>query len=337
MKIGIIGWYGHRNFGDERILYCLSRQLADHELFVAGGWGEARANIAQLNACDFVIVGGGGLVLRGVEKHADVIEGIRVPFCCLGISVESNHRDIHPFLDLLRDRAERIIVRDEESARILGICHPKVEVAPDLTYLQPFDVVPTVKEEICGLNLRPWFFWRGELHGRFHRFMVRQSRQIRGFEKFYPLAKWEPTSFHSTLDTHFRDLRPLPFYFEDGKENDATLMGRYFSCVPSDFSELNYGALRYLVGMRYHAVVFAAQSGVPFLSLSYQPKNVSFCREIGLEDLSVDIFSWRTELAGKVTYLKENYSYLRNVLVAHRQDSFEKVQQMMGEFSTRFV
>ncbi len=41
MSLGLIGWYGHTNYCDERILYCIRRFFSDYELFVSTGWDDA--------------------------------------------------------------------------------------------------------------------------------------------------------------------------------------------------------------------------------------------------------------------------------------------------------
>lgn len=331
MRIGIIGWYGHSNYGDERILHCLKQSLPGHELFVVGGWEDARKSLADLNHCDYVLIGGGGLILRGCHAHLSLIEQLKTPFSCVGISVEAEHRDMRPFLELLKTRAERIIVRDTESSRIFGP-HATIVVAPDLTFLSPLAVVSPVDDEMCGLNLRPWFFWKAQLHARYHRFMARQSSRIPTLINYYPLPKWNPAEIVPQLHKHFAALVPMPFYFEAGVENDIALMQRFFSSVPSSFDELRYAGLRYIVAMRFHAIVFAVQAGIPFISLSYQPKNINFCKDLGLEELSVDIYRWQEQLPQKINYLKNNYTAIRHRLLERREQYVTQSRMVMADF-----
>lgn len=335
MRIGILGWYGHQNFGDERILYCLKKILQGHDILVVGGWNEAREALSELNSCDYVLIGGGGLILRGCSKHVDIIERLHVPFSCVGISVEAEHREMLPFIEILNAKADRIIVRDSVSENIFG-SNPKIEICPDLTFLYPLEIVSPTETEICGLNLRPWFFWKGQLHGDFHLFMYRQSRKYQNLSKFYPFQKWDPDAVVPVLKRSFNYLIPMPFYFEEVEENDKTLMQRYFNEVPGSFSLIKFDQIRYLIGMRLHAIIFSVQCGIPFLSLSYQPKNIRFCKDLGLENLSVDIFNWRKQIPEKIEYIRSNYNEIRNIMLDVRNEYIVKTRQIMNQFFSDF-
>ncbi|HID77713.1 MAG TPA: hypothetical protein EYP56_17170, partial [Planctomycetaceae bacterium] len=89
MRIGIIGWYGHQNAGDERILYCLRRLFAAHRLLVVTGFEGALAQLPELNRCDLVVLGGGGLILRGCNRYAAIFESLKVPLVGLGLGIEA--------------------------------------------------------------------------------------------------------------------------------------------------------------------------------------------------------------------------------------------------------
>jgi polysaccharide pyruvyl transferase WcaK-like protein len=331
MRIGLIGWYGHANLGDERILYCLKSVLSRHELIIIGDWGEARDQLAALNTCAYVLIGGGGLILRGCNRFADILERLSVPFSFIGISIEARHRDMELFLQVMKTKADRIIVRDAESLEILK--RPaNAEIGPDLTFIQPLPVVEPSTSDVWGLNLRPWYFWQAELHGGYHRFMRKLSRLAPFVESMYPLTKWQPDLFVAAMESRVEVLRPLPFYFEAGFHNDYNLLSHYYRSVPGAMEELDFRRLRYLLGMRFHSIVFAVQMGIPFLSLSYQPKNENFCKDMGLSVLSVDIFQWRREIDAKLSLLRDNYVTIREKLLDHRQRYSAKTKQVINDF-----
>ena len=331
MKIGVIGWYGHQNYGDERILFCLRQYFSDHELLVFDGWGQARNEIDILNSCDYVMIGGGGLILRGCNRNIDIIDMLTVPFSCVGISIEADHDDLQGFLEAIKYKARRIIVRDDQSAQIL-MRHQNVTVAPDLTFLYPLNVSDYVSKEVCGLNLRPWYYWNASLHGAYHKTLEFFDSKIPFFKSLYPFNKWDPDQLLKYISSEFQTLVPLPFYFEDGQINDYSLMKSKFPQLPETTAQVHYDGLRYLVGMRFHSIVFSVQAGVPFISLSYQPKNVNFCRESGLEFWSLDIFKWEQGLVEKIERLQESHDEVREQLLDYRSQCVKNISGCMDEF-----
>jgi len=59
VRIGLIGWYGHSNAGDQRILYCLHRFFEGDDLLVTNSFSDASNRIVELNSCDFVVLAAG--------------------------------------------------------------------------------------------------------------------------------------------------------------------------------------------------------------------------------------------------------------------------------------
>ena len=176
MRLGVIGWYGHDNYGDERILYCIKRFFSDCELFITS-ISDARHNIDELNKCDYILIGGGGLILRNIGYHQDFIRDFKKPFGLIGVSVEARHKNMHEFFNTIKEKAEFILVRDRQSKEYLNN-HYKVIVGPDLTFLYPFDVVDEVKEDVCGFNLRDWYYWKSELYGHYYNLMLKANSKF---------------------------------------------------------------------------------------------------------------------------------------------------------------
>lgn len=334
MRIGIIGWYGHSNWGDERILYCLKSILSGHDLIIIGDWETAREKLTVLNACDYVLIGGGGIILRGCNQFADILERLTVPFSVIGISIEARHRDMEFFLEIMKAKANRIIVRDAASLEIIEK-PANAEIGPDLTFIEPLPVAEPSTSDVWGLNLRPWYFWKAELHGCFHQFMQKLSRRTPSIESIYPFIKWQPDIFVAALDSRVEVVQPLPFYFETGRDNDYSLLKRYYRSASASMAGIDFTGFRYLLGMRFHSIVFAVQTGIPFLSLSYQPKNENFCKDIGLSAFSVNIFQWQQELDGKLSLLRDNYATIRERLLDHRQMYIAKAKQVINEFKLK--
>jgi polysaccharide pyruvyl transferase WcaK-like protein len=327
VRIGLIGWYGHGNAGDERILYCLRRFFEGHDILVTRDFDDASTRIADLNSCDFVILGGGGLILRDTGRYADLLEHLTPRFGCAGISIEARHADNLRIIETIKERSEFILVRDSRSRELLD-CHFKTIVGPDLTFLYPFEVTAPSDEEICGLNIRPWPFWQGEHQGAFDRLMRRLDHTFGDLSHLYPLAKWEPGKAIDILQQRFKVTVPLPLYFEQGVANDRSVLTAYFTDVPDLFTESQFQRCRYIVAMRLHALIFACQMGIPFLSLSYQPKNGEFCRSLGMPELSLDIFD-AAQLAGAIDELKSGRDRVRSRLISMRDSCHQEITTIM--------
>lgn len=339
MKLGLIGWYGHANYGDERILYCIKRFFLGYEFYITHSWSDARHKIDELNKCDYILIGGGGLILRNIGYQTSLICDLKKPFGLIGVSVEAKHKSMENFFEIIKQRAEFILVRDKQSKEYLDN-HYKVIVGPDLTFLYPFNVVKEVKDDdVCGLNLRDWYYWKSTLYGKYYNFMLRIDNKL--IRKFYPFEKWRPNMIIEIVKRNFNETLPIPFYFEKnriysilGKNmlNDVDVLSKYFKNVPSTFNVKLYHNIRYLIGMRYHSIVFATQCGIPFVSLSYQPKNDTFCSDMGLNILSADIYKLN-ELENKINYIKKHYQQIRAHLISYREKSIQDINYIFRSLS----
>lgn len=327
MRIGLIGWYGHSNAGDERTLYCLQSFFSEHELLVIGSYGEALTRVDELNKCDYVLLGGGGLILRGMGKFAPLMDRIKPPFGCVGISVEAVHPDNLDLINALMGKAGFIYVRDAQSKKYLGNS-PKVIVGPDLTFLFPFEALEVSQTDTCGLNLRDWYYWQGDYGGAYSRIMHRLNRRFPSMYKFYPLPKWRSEKAVSILRQAFTTVRPIPLYTESTKRNDIRVLAPFFDSVPDSFSPDLYRDCRYFVGMRLHSVIFACQMGIPFISLSYQPKNVQFCNTLGLSDYSVKL-TRLSRLNERIAQLRASYQSLREHLLSFTEEKRKEANRIM--------
>lgn len=334
MRIGLIGWYGHANAGDERILYCLRRFLSGDEIYVTSGLGDAYTKIQELNRCDYVLLGGGGLILRGFGVYADLIRQIRPRLGCVGISVEAAHKDNCELVEVLKHKAEFILVRDEESRKLLGN-GGKVQVGPDLSFLYPFELAEPVRADSCGINLRNWYYWRCEHLSPRYYVMRWLDDRFSMLSRFYPFTRWRPEEAFQILEDSFAELVPLPLYTEKGTENDSDVLRCFFGSTEQTFSADAYRACRYVVGMRLHASIFACQMGIPFLSLAYMPKNWEFCRAAGMERFCLGLFDL-SELRSKVAEMKASAVSVREMLVDFRRDQEREIHSIMTEIRKVF-
>jgi polysaccharide pyruvyl transferase WcaK-like protein len=335
MHLGIVGWYGHNNFGDERILFCIQKFFAGNQFYVADNIRDPK-----LNDCDFILVGGGGLILRNTAKLVDSIQKIEKPFGFIGVGVETKHRSMKDYFDIIKKRAEFIMVRDQQSKKNLDY-HYKVIVGNDLTFLYPYHTVEEVENEICGLNLRHWYYWKAELDGTYYR-LIRRLNRFSFMKKVYPFGKWKEEKLVKIVKSKFKKIVAVPLYSKQSESalliTDIELLSKYFEIIPSEFDISLYHRIRFIVGMRFHSIIFATQCGIPFLSLSYQPKNHNFCADLGLKELSVSLYKL-DELNDKICYLKSNYGKIRNKLITYTkecnldlQKTFEKIYRLIKSY-----
>ena len=329
MRIGLIGWYGHQNAGDQRILECLQRFFDGHDLVVTRSLADAADRAEELDACDFVLLGGGGLILRGTGRYAGLIRNLRPRFGCVGIGVEARHRDNLQFIEAVKDRAEFILVRDERSRQLLR-CPSKTVVGPDLTFLYPYDAVAEVEADVCGLNLRPWVSWHGEFAGLHDRLMHKLNARAPELVARSLFSRWEPDKAVDMVHKSFAQVVPLPLYLEPDRGNDRSVLSAYFADVPDVFLGESLDGCRFVASMRFHGLVFACQKGIPFLSFSYQPKNERFCRALGLERLSMSLFDLGA-LPGAIRYLKANHATLRATLLEARASHRQVISDLMAD------
>jgi len=252
MNIAVFGWYHHRNAGDDRIQYCVTRWLDGHTLaFLPAG---RPPPLHMLRTYDAVIIGGGGLIMAtgGVFRNmARWVQALGIPVALVGVSVEAITPALRAELRAFLDVCCFAWFRDQGSLDDVGP-HPRAFVAPDLTWLYPFPVLPAAGDSLA-LCLRK------------HRTLA--------------VEPWR-----QAMGTIHRPILPWPLYFEGG--GDAALLKEILpqSTVPEEFTLEPLRNSRIAVSGRYHGLLFALQSGRPCVAVSSLPKTRRFLAEHGLGD-----------------------------------------------------
>jgi len=191
----------------------------------------------------------------------------------------------------LRDRAARtaarwllngvdlITLRDPDSLAALaslGVDRPPVVIAGDPALLLAPDPSPRVLAEQArwgegshfGLALRSW---KSDAWGEAVSAAARAVAERHG-------VRWICLPMQWPGDLEVAD-------------RVAAQIGRGAHVVRSQSSPREMlaliGNLRFLIGMRLHALIFAATQGVPFAALTYDPKIRAFTRELGAPLLDV--------------------------------------------------
>jgi polysaccharide pyruvyl transferase WcaK-like protein len=167
MNIAVFGWYHHRNAGDDRIQQCLTRWLEGHTLaFLPAG---RRPPVHLLRTYDAAILGGGGLIRGRGGVFRDMARWVRasgIPVALAGVSVEGLTPELRAELRAFLDVCCFAWFRDRGSLEEVGE-HPRAFVAPDITWLYPFEPAPAEGEGLAvtscyddlaalGVTLHPW-------------------------------------------------------------------------------------------------------------------------------------------------------------------------------------
>ena len=259
MDIGAIGWWDHDNQGDLAMLSALRQGLAPHHVVpIATGFPAHPDTVYRLNRLDYVILGGGTLIpgkptapFDTFDRWADQLE---CPLGIAGLGVDPFPERHWPAVEALLDRSEFFFVRDRAS-HILLEDHPKVQVAPDLTFacpLPPRENRPGdgAKVPVCGVNLRRW-------------------------------ANSDPQPWLDALQHLPVQLKGIALSsFEVFDE--AELLRQLDPDSTQGFDAALYHQLDLLIGTAFHSILFAVQAAVPVIAIGYAPKVQNFMEELGL-------------------------------------------------------
>jgi hypothetical protein len=332
MKIAVICWTGRNNAGDERMFWCIKKYFKKHTIIPFETWIPAENQIEQINSCDFVLIGGGTLIRRKFNERYDLLNKITPPIGCVGITVESNkiYDDMRLAVDLLIKKSKFIYVRDNHSKKVL-YNHPKVIVGPDITFLYPFPITETVtNNDKLALNILDWHWWNAELYSRKYYFFLDFEAKHPNFKKYYPGKKWDLDNFITLIKTRHEEIEPFALYFDKNFVDGGDLAWKYFQKKISKFSMVPLRTSHYLISMRYHGIIFACQSGIPFVSLSYEQKNTNFCKDIGLPQLYLKLENYKN-IEKKINFINKNYDSIRNKLLSYRKKTKKEVWDIFTE------
>lgn len=304
-KVVISGYYGFSNAGDEAMLYAIIRALhqcyPDVNITVISGKPQVTGRQFGIHAiprfggfsigksiltCDLLISGGGSLLQdvtssRSLLYYLSIIlAGIlcrkRVFLYGQGIG-PLRRKWVCCLLRLVLSHVDAITVRDEKSQKLLQILGVKAPVylTADSVFSLPkasldFGAAMLQKagvprgKKLVGISVRNWLDLE-KWTGPFSRYLDQLAKENISVV-FIPM-QWPEDK---KMAEYLCQSRPENFYFLEGPFTPPELMSLI-------------GNLDLLVGMRLHALIFAALMHVPLLGISYDPKVDNFLRMIGQE------------------------------------------------------
>lgn len=324
-KVGLVGFFGWGNYGDELFLDGWRRSLSEHfdakvvhdilksPYFTGNPYIEA-------DKYDAFVIGGGDLVIpnkvsqlywhKAWLKKKVYIAGIGVP---TWIKKEDPAVMRHMRNFFRHPNVQYIGVRDVESAEwIREKLEPRVEVrvAPDLVYGLPMPPAREYAEEkVLGVSIR--------------------QRRVTAEDDYAPLAKLVEEARRQgysvkavvlaglrTGEADARAVERLPF------EVDEVIRSE-------DMSELSaaLGGLDVLASMKFHGSLVASMYGVPAIVLSPTTKSKNLFKALGRTELLSDLHD--PEMAGKLEHAKTRIS--KDVIDAQKAGAREEMAHLVRQ------
>lgn len=276
-KIGLIGWWGGKNEGDQYILQNLKKMFGDSfELHpMETPFNINSISLKSLNNIDFIIVGGGGLFTTTPPRPFDTFDKwkdqLNTPLGVISVGVQEIAPEYEDVIRQIVKKSKFFYVRDKGSFDLVKIFSPKVCKMPDLTFLYPRKVIRKKTANAIGVNLRIW--------------------------NFDEKRTYDNTAWCDAINALQGEKETVPLSFMDGlKDIDAmkNIKGKH----NATFNIQIYENLKVMIGMRLHSLIFAIQNAIPVIGIAYTPKVRRLFQEAGLEE-----FCLGTEEYGRLSEL----------------------------------
>lgn len=297
-NIGIVGWYGHKNIGDESFRDVFMNHFPDDLLQFSP--------ISNLTS-DAIIFGGGGVVCCEYLTKAD-ISTYNKPLYAMGVDIAVNGPEWEQIKKL---PFKKLYVRSKEYAKIASVEASNIEYCPDIVF-SLHNPTRLAKEgtKTCG------FIISHDLKG--------------GMDHLGRLINWLHT------DTDVTNIVFILFY--TGKPFDLNVTQKvineckvpYSLIVPSTPEETLQvmSDLDLVVSMRFHGIIFATLLGLPFLALSNKGKCSLFCEQERLFGHHIELSEINDiKLMDRVGWILENKSMIRKRLLDISQQNKLLVDQ----------
>lgn len=309
MRIVFSGYYGFDNAGDEALLSAITQSIravlqdTPHFTVLSGNPQKTTSMhglhavhrmhpielIRELKNADLLVSGGGSL-LQDVTGWRSIpyYLGIAALAKCLGTPVIFYAQGIGPvrrrlgkwLIRLVANRVDYITLRDDESAAVLtsmGVNRPPVLVTADPVFsMRPTDAEMewasaymdsmnlASDKPIIGLSLRSWEAFDDRSWIRLVDLLQDAGYQV----VLLPMQHPE--------DVHYAEI-----IIQGARQRPA------IADQPMKSTQMMalIARLDLLIGMRLHALIFAACMGIPFAGIAYDPKVVSFLARFGFVPL----------------------------------------------------
>lgn len=313
MKIALSGYYGFDNAGDEALLSAITSTIKKLEptasFVVFSGYPGKTARLHGLRAVNRMnpwsvsremrssnlLISGGGSLFQDVTGPRSLPYYISIvamalffkkPVIFYAQGIGPINRRFSKFLmRLVANRVDVITLRDEDSLNLLqqiGVTRPPIKVTADPVFsLEPQDNdyremkellqnYCSGKGKVVGVSVRKWSALEGyqpELAQLLDE-LVRKGYQV----LFIPL------DYPADMEESMRVISLM--------EEPAALIDSYLT---SHQNVALISHLHLMIGMRLHALIFAASQEVLFQGISYDPKVDALLKQFGQKPLQGNV------------------------------------------------
>ena len=349
-SIMISGYYGFGNCGDEAILMAMIQQLSDivaEERITVLSQNPKKTRLLygvdsifrlnpflicwKMKKSGIFISGGGGLLQDTTGKGLSIIyylslillaRLLRIPGIIYGQGIGPIRRQINrKLIRFSLSKANLIIVRDKQSQMLLeeiGISKELVLVYADSSFLLKGEKLPdNIYKELQLEESQPKVFHDNMVIG----LALRNCKEIEQDynEKIIQLAK-----IADHLITKYKArLIFLPFQIN----NDLALINDIIKnmenasvhCLEQEINPAQmltlFSKLSLIIGMRFHAILFATMNSKPFIAIDYDPKVKNYVSSLGLSELLLNIDQLTVKnIDNKIKYIIDNRESIKSVL-----------------------
>ncbi|MEK7376866.1 MAG: polysaccharide pyruvyl transferase CsaB, partial [Candidatus Margulisiibacteriota bacterium] len=338
MKAVISGYYGFGNTGDEAILESLISGLRKRDpeigitvLSADPAKTSKTHDVASIKRLDLLkiiktlkrsnafISGGGGLLQDSTGAFSVIyylsifllakLLGCKCAFLAQGFGPVKNPLN-KLFSSLVLNKADIITVRDDRSLDemiSIGIRKPPLLLAADLAFLleepKPLHAEELLKDEGIKLNGK-------RLLG------VSVRKPVKDSEGFY---KRLAVLLDKAAKEKDCDIIFIPFEMPRDAEDSLKVMRNMKSGAhllsgiypPKKILQI-ISKMDFFVGMRFHSLVFAAKSHVPFIGIAYDPKVSSLLNSLAAPCLGMD-FDPEAAFNGLNTLIEKRDGVQKNI------------------------
>lgn len=286
MKIGIIGYYGHNNLGDELNLYYIIKNLehrfpraeitvfsgalaqaigaVPYNLVLADNLGKTDY-IKALNQQDVLILGGGGLIFLGAYYWDFMDEGVTSPYiiCRMGIDNTITSPEVIARYQKLFDKASEVSVRTSGDQNLFQkYFYGSVEKIPEPIWQH---YVEAETRNIMAINLTP---------------------HCNDFVK----------ELNTRLEKVKIDLELLACQYTHGMDHDDVSVLKKLdipACHQFSLSieerARSLQSARFVIAARLHGCQCAIRALRPTIAIAYRPKVHFLMEQVGLAEFALNI------------------------------------------------